>query len=128
MEIETFPALQRVGLRHGFSTRSPRPLEKLEAELPASFISAGFPMVDAAQAEQTHGNKVQAVYTPCAVRIPGVDALSTSVPRLPLIVRVADCGPIFFYDPVQQVIALAHSGRRGTGGNIAGATISHLRA
>jgi len=121
-----FPALQRDGLRHGFSTRSQGPLENLETELLETFTSAGFPMVDAVQGEQPHGNKVQAVYTPCAVRLPELDALATSVPRLPLTVRVADCGPVFFYDPIEQVIALAHSGRRGTEGNIVGATITYL--
>lgn len=84
-------------------------------------------MADAVQAEQTHGNRAQAVYTPLGIRVPDVDALATSVPRLPLVVRVADCGPVFFYDPVQQVIALAHSGRRGTEGNIVGETVSCLR-
>jgi len=128
MEIETFPVLTRTGLRHGFSTRSQDPLEKLDAELFNTFTSAGFPMVDAVQGEQPHGNKVQAVYTPCAVRLPELDALATSVPRLPLVVRVADCGPVFFHDPVERVIALAHSGRRGTEGNIVGATISYLQA
>ena len=128
MDIETFPALQLPGLRHGFSTRSTGPLEKLETELFASFTAAGFPMVDSAQGEQPHGNKAQAIYTPCDVRIPEIDALATSVPRLPLIVRVADCGPIYFYDPVEKVIALAHSGRRGTEGNIVGATIACLEA
>jgi YfiH family protein len=127
MEIETFPALTRAGLRHGFSTRSAEPLEHLETELLASFTAAGFPMADAVQAEQPHGNRAQAVYTPCGVRVPEVDALATSVPRLPLVVRVADCGPVYFYDPVRQVIAVAHSGRRGTEGNIVGETISCLR-
>ena len=128
MEIETFPALQRAGLRHGFSTRSPGTLENLEAELLSTFTAAGFPMADAVHAEQPHGNRVQAVYTPCGIRVPEMDALATSVPRLPLVVRVADCGPVFFYDPVKQVIALAHSGRRGTEGNIVGETIACLRA
>jgi copper oxidase (laccase) domain-containing protein len=45
---------------------------------------------------------------------------------LPLIIRVADCGPVYFYDPTQRVIALAHSGRRGTEGNIVGETIACL--
>ena len=108
MEIETFPALQLAGLRHGFSTRSEGKLENLETELNATFAAAGFPVADAVHAEQPHGNRAQAVYTPLGIRVPGVDALATSVPRLPLVVRVADCGPVFFYDPVQQVIALAH--------------------
>ncbi len=128
MEIETFPALQRAGVRHGFSTRSAGPLEKLGEELLASFNAAGFPMVDAVEGEQPHGNRAQAVFTPMGIRVPDVDALATSVPRLPLIVRVADCGPVYFYDPVQQVIALAHSGRRGTEGNIVAATIECLQA
>ena len=127
MEIETFPALQLPGLRHGFSTRSSGPLAGLESELTASFTKAGFPMADAVEAEQTHGNRAQAVYTPLGIRVPEVDALATSVPGLPLVVRVADCGPVFFYDSVQGVIALAHSGRRGTEGNIVAETIACLR-
>lgn len=31
---------------------------------------------------------------------------------------VADCSPIVFYDPIQEVIAVAHSGRAGTFANI----------
>jgi YfiH family protein len=126
MELETFPALQSPGLRHGFSTRSQVPLEKLDAEIQAAFLAAGFPMEDAVHAEQPHGNRAQAVYTPLGIRVPDVDALATSVPRLPLVVRVADCGPVYFYDPVKRVIAVAHSGRRGTEGNILQATLDCL--
>jgi copper oxidase (laccase) domain-containing protein len=127
MEIETFHALKLAGLRHGFSTRSPGPLEGLDAELNATFTAAGFPLVDAVHAEQTHGNRAQAVYTPLGIRVPEVDALATAVPRLPLVVRVADCGPVYFYDPVKRAIAVAHSGRKGTEGNIVAATIACLR-
>jgi len=126
MEIETFPALNFDGLRHGFSTRSSGLPDNLENELLASFKAKGFPMIDAVQAEQTHGNRAQAVYTPCGIPVPGVDALATSVPRMPLVVRVADCGAVFFYDPVGKVIALAHSGRRGTEGNMVRETIRCL--
>src|SRR5471032_3693474 len=127
MEIETFPALQLAGLRHGFSTRGEGTFENLDADLNAAFAAAGFPMLDAVHAEQPHGNRAQAVYVPLGIRVPEVDALATSVPRLPLVVRVADCGPVYFYDPVQQVIALAHSGRRGTEGNIVRETVSCLQ-
>jgi YfiH family protein len=123
MEIETFPALKLAGVKHGFSTRSAGPIENLEKELNESFAAAGFPMVDAVHAEQPHGNRTQAVYTPLGIRVPDVDAMCTSVPRMPLVVRVADCGAVFFYDPVQKVIAVAHSGRKGTEGNIVKATI-----
>lgn len=99
MEIETFPALQLAGLRHGFSTRSQHSLEGLEAELVHSFASFGFSMNDAVQAEQPHGNRIEVVSTPCVTRVPGVDALATSTRCLPLVVRVADCGPVFFTTP-----------------------------
>ena len=124
MEIETFPALRLPGLRHGFSTRSQGGLESLEAELRGSFTEAGFPVANAASGEQPHGNRIAAVSAPG--RVPDVDALSTAVPGLPLIVRVADCGPVYLYDPVRRVIAAAHSGRRGTEGNIVGETVAHL--
>jgi copper oxidase (laccase) domain-containing protein len=127
MELETFPALQLPGLRHGFSTRSQVPLEKLDAELQSVFLAAGFPMEDAVHAEQVHGNRAQVVYTPLGIRVPDVDALVTSVSRLPLVVRVADCGPVFFHDPVERLIAVAHSGRRGTEGNIVQATLTCMK-
>ena len=124
MEIETFSALRLPGLRHGFTTRSPGELGGLEAEMQVSYAALGFPIEQAASGEQPHGNRVAAVTAPG--RVPGVDALSTATVGLPLIVRVADCGPVYLYDPVRRVIALAHSGRRGTEGNIVGETIAHL--
>jgi len=126
MDLETFSALQVPGLRHGFSTRSAVPLDQLDAELQSSFHAAGFPMEDAVHAEQPHGNRVRAVDRPWAGRVPEVDALATATPRLPLAVRVADCGPVYFYDPVRRALALAHSGRRGTEGNIVAQTIACL--
>ncbi len=127
MEIETFPALQLTGLRHGFSTRSDVSLDRLDAELQDSFQAAAFPMADAVHAEQPHGNRVRAVDRPWRARVPEVDALATNTPGLPLVVRVADCGPIFLYDPAHRAIAVAHSGRRGTEGNIVAETIACLR-
>jgi len=128
MELESFPALSQPGVRHAFSTRSSVPLDRLEAELIESFSRAGFALDCSAQAEQTHGNQVASVSEPSAARVPGVDALATGVAGLTLIVRVADCGPVYFFDPVRRVIALAHSGRKGTEGNIVGRTIAHLGA
>jgi YfiH family protein len=126
MEIEIFSALSLAGLRHGFSTRSKGPLSELDAEMMAAFRAAGFPMERAVQAEQPHGNRVALVAREAYVRVPDVDALATMVPNLPLVVRVADCGPVYFYDPVQRAIALAHSGRKGTEGNIVGETIAAM--
>jgi len=124
VEIETFPALQLPGLRHGFTTRSAGDLAQLEQEMKSSYAALGFPIERAAWGEQPHGNRIAAATAPG--RVPDVDALSTHTRGLPLLVRVADCGPVYFYDAVRHVIALAHSGRKGTEGNIVGETIAHL--
>ena len=43
-----------------------------------------------------------------------IDGLVTNEPGIPMITFYADCVPLFFYDPVKKVIAMAHSGWRGT--------------
>lgn len=42
------------------------------------------------------------------------DGIITNQPDIPLVMRYADCTPLLFYDPIQQVIGLAHAGWRGT--------------
>ena len=49
---------------------------------------------------------------------PTCDALITNKKNVPLMVMVADCSPIIFFDPIKEVIAVAHSGRAGTFANI----------
>lgn len=43
-----------------------------------------------------------------------VDGLITNEPGIPLVTFYADCVPLFFLDAKNKVIALAHSGWRGT--------------
>ena len=47
-----------------------------------------------------------------------IDGLLTQETEIPLMTFYADCVPLFLYDPVQRVIATAHSGWRGTVGRI----------
>jgi len=49
---------------------------------------------------------------------PTCDALITDEKNTPLMVMVADCAPILFYDAKQEVIAVAHAGRAGAFSNI----------
>jgi len=49
---------------------------------------------------------------------PTCDALITDRAKTPLMVMVADCSPILFYDAKQKVIAVAHAGRQGAFKNI----------
>jgi len=73
-------------------------------------------------AQQVHGDKIRVVTSAnrgCGAvserdAIRGVDALVTGEPGVPLSAYFADCVALFFFDPVKQVIALAHAGWRGT--------------
>ena len=49
---------------------------------------------------------------------PTCDALITDKTNTPLMVMVADCSPILFYDDKNKVIAVAHAGRQGAFKNI----------
>ena len=44
----------------------------------------------------------------------GADGLITNEPGVPLCIFSADCVPVFFLDPKKKVIALVHSGWKGT--------------
>ena len=56
-----------------------------------------------------------------------IDGLVTNEPGIPLITFYADCVPLFFYDPVNKVIAMAHSGWKGTVERIGAKMISYMK-
>jgi len=55
---------------------------------------------------------------------PTCDALITDITDTPLMVMVADCSPILFYDNEKKVIAVAHAGRQGAFKNIIKTTLN----
>jgi copper oxidase (laccase) domain-containing protein len=55
-----------------------------------------------------------------------VDALITWQPDLPLVIRCADCAPVFIVDRTTPAIALIHSGKKGTLANVVGATLQKM--
>lgn len=79
---------------------------------------------------QVHGADVIAVRAPLAYRKwqARADALITDQPGLPLVMRFADCVPLLYHDPVQQVIGLAHAGWRGTVQGVASAVIRAMQS
>lgn len=58
----------------------------------------------------------------------GADGLITNEPSVPLIVFGADCVPVFFLDVKKSVIALVHSGWKGTVLEIAGKCVEKMSA
>ena len=55
-------------------------------------------------------------------RLPGIylaaDGLVTTNSNILLTLKVADCVPVFLYEPLKRIIGLVHSGWRGTAENI----------
>ena len=63
---------------------------------------------------QVHGNNVQIVDINSPKIIENCDGIITKEKHLPLMVMVADCIPILFFDEIQGVIAAVHAGRNST--------------
>lgn len=57
---------------------------------------------------------------------PETDVIVTDVPGLPLGVTVADCVPVWLFDPVTQSGGLVHAGRAGTFRNAVGAALESI--
>lgn len=85
-------------------------------------LSAGLNPENVARLNQVHGNVV-------CMGQPGNqtgDALVTKEKNLTLAIGAADCYPILFFDPQNQIIGAAHAGWRGTLARIAKKTIEAM--
>jgi YfiH family protein len=59
--------------------------------------------------------------------IKNTDGLMTNIPGIPLITFYADCVPLFFLDTKKKVIALVHSGWKGTVQKIGAKAINMMK-
>lgn len=64
-------------------------------------------------AEIVHENKVEIVDETSPNMILGADGLVTKSKNVFLSVTIADCIPVYFYEPRQKIIGIAHCGWRG---------------
>lgn len=115
--LEQFPHII-----HGFSTKKHGNM-LIESTRKDFFASLGVPYTDVVLQEQVHGISIHEVApTDRGTTIAGVDGLvyqKREDTPLFLSVHVGDCAPLLFFDPVKEVIGVAHSGWRGTAGHIA---------
>jgi polyphenol oxidase len=58
----------------------------------------------------------------------GIDALITDLKDVCIGVTTADCVPVFFYDNIQKVVAVAHAGWRGTCNGIITKTLAVMES
>ncbi len=75
---------------------------------------------------QVHGTHVVTVgLTDRGQVIERTDALITDAPGVALMLRFADCAPVWLYDPRRRAVGLAHAGWRGM---VAGVATAMVRA
>ena len=78
---------------------------------------------------QVHGDTIVALTAPPTHDLPHIaeaDGLITRLPDIALVIRTADCVPVFAYDPETRVLGAAHSGWRGCRLRIASALIRQM--
>ncbi len=139
LEYLTFPGLSALpGVKHLFTTRKGGVSKGFFAQLNLSFTRGDEPesvmenyrrvacVLDITPqqivcSDQTHTTNVRVVTKEdagkgvvCPKDYTDVDGLITNEKGLALATFYADCVPLYFVDPVRNVIGLSHSGWRGT--------------
>ena len=135
----TFPSFDRTGkVHHAFSTRrggvsqgwfSSMNLSLKRGDDPSAVMenfqrmsqATGTYIGDMVFSDQVHGTRILYVdqqYRGSGIlkepMVEAVDGLITDKKHVALVTFHADCVPLFFLDPVREVIGLAHAGWRGT--------------
>lgn len=147
----TFDKLDKAGVVHGFSTRMGGVSKGYLGSMNLSFHRGDDPeavmenhrrFADAVGydhrklvfSDQVHKTDIYKVTEKDAGKgitresdIREIDGLMTNVPGIPLMTFYADCVPVFFYDPVKKVVAMNHSGWKGTVAKISRCMISRLK-
>lgn len=149
-----YPLLENTGMvRHGFSTRlggvstgefssmnfnttRGDALEHVEENFKRFCAAIGCNWDLAVMSHQTHTVNVETITADMVGKhrsfwekkpFQDVDGLITDVPGVVLITSYADCVPLYFLDPTKKVIALSHSGWKGTVARMGAVTVSKMQ-
>lgn len=147
-----FPILENTGIvKHGFSTRLGGVSKGIFRTMNLSFTrgdgceevlenfrrissAIGFDYRDIVTSDQTHTANIRIAGAADKGKgiiknrdYENIDGLITNEPGVPLAAFFADCVPLYFVDPVKKVIALSHSGWRGTVNKIGQRTIEAMQ-
>jgi len=151
LEYLAFPILRReTSVRHLFSTRLGGVSEGIYSSMNLSYTRGdrkeavdenfrrigeilGYGPERFVLSDQTHTTNVRIVTSEDLGKgivrpkdYSDVDGLITDEPGIVLGTFYADCVPLYFYDPVKRVIALSHSGWRGTVSGMGQVTVDKM--
>ncbi len=136
----SIPEMDKTGVVQTFYTTSCDIAWNFEDDLAReNFLALGqqldISLEDMVKSKQTHTNIVKVVtrenggdgiLRPIDVSL-SYDGLITNEKNLLLCTVEADCVPVYFYDPVKEVIAMVHSGWKGTVKKISEVAIKKMR-
>ncbi len=86
-----------------------------------------------AGAQDHHTNIRRVTKNECGIGIDkpkdmeSIDGLCTNEEGVSLVIYAADCVPLYFYDPENRAIGLAHAGWRGTAADMAGTMVRRMQ-
>ena len=91
--------------------------------------AVGFEPQETYEVWQVHSAKVVKAEAPLKSfqGIQKADAIITDQPGLLLLMRFADCVPIFLYDPVHRAAGMVHAGWKGTASRAASTAVRAMR-
>ncbi len=139
----TFPIFEKEkGIKHGFSTRIGGVSEGRYSEMNLSYTNGdkkenvdenflriceaiGVETESVVMTHQTHTVNIEKVEKVCELP-EDIDGLITDIKGITLCSSYADCVPLLFYDKEGKAIASAHSGWRGTVGEIGRLTVEKM--
>ena len=138
LPIETFPALERVGCRHGFVGRVSGielshdkgvVLENLDKVHRQARQNLGLGDRKFITVRQIHGDKIAHLDSVAATDhcFEGCDGLITNQRDVCLGVYVADCCAVYLVDQNTRAIGLVHSGKKGTALGVVRCAIESMR-
>jgi polyphenol oxidase len=104
-------------IAHGVSTKDVGTMKNEDSTVSQSGIKRFLKFLNLSEEavcmKQVHGGDVAVVKDKIDFQISSVDGLITNIKNIPLLVFVADCLPILFYDPRKGVVGVGHAGRKG---------------
>lgn len=141
----TFPILEKLGVKHCFSTRVGGVSTGKYSSMNLSYTNGdekesvdenfrricsviGAEPKNLVLSKQTHTTNIINVTKKGEIIPPDTDGLITDKEGAVLCLSFADCVPLIFYDPIKKVIASSHSGWRGTVGEIGRLTIERMQS
>lgn len=107
-------------MRYGISTRQNGAMSPMRNDINRRRYFEQIGLVDRKiiAAGLVHGNTVALVDSQSSTFISATDGLLTTDPSVVLTVTVADCFPVYFSDPVKNIVGIAHVGWQGANLNI----------